>query len=222
MPSSLDRLRSAVREEGAGGVARRVARRGAHSIVLREEHIWYSLDLKGERPRRPLPEGFELHLATAADAESVAQLPNQPAVDEVRTRIDGSADVYMVREAGKPAFACTIFRGRTPTVAARGGWLELPADTVCLEDSGTSPDFRGRGVAPGAWSAIADALAERGFKIMLTKVTVDNEPSRKAVVKAGFAEAADMRLRRVGPFRRVALSPLGAPGAEFISALLGG
>jgi ribosomal protein S18 acetylase RimI-like enzyme len=218
MPNALTRVRSAVREEGAAGVARRVSQKA----VLREQHIWYSLDLNGERPRRPLPEGFDLHLATAADAGSVAQLPNQPAIDEVRTRIDDSADVYMVREAGKPAFACTIFRERTPTVAARGGWLELPDDTVCLEDSGTSPDFRGRGVAPGAWSTIADDLAERGFKIMLTKVAVDNEPSRKAVVKAGFAEAADMRLRRIGPFRRVALSPLGAPGAEFIGALLGG
>jgi RimJ/RimL family protein N-acetyltransferase len=222
MPSALTRLRSAVREDGVIGVARRVAERGTHSLVLSEEHIWYSLDLAGERPRRDLPEGFELHLATEAEADDAAHLPNQPGVEEVRARIAGTADYYIVREHGTPAFACTIFRERTPTIAARGGWLELPADTVCLEDSGTSPDFRGRGVAPGAWTAIADALAERGFKTMLTKVTVENEPSRKAVTKSGFREAADMRMRRVGPFRRVALSPLGAPGAEFIISALGG
>jgi RimJ/RimL family protein N-acetyltransferase len=222
MPSALTRLRSAVREDGVTGVARRIAERGTHSLVLSEEHIWYSLDLAGERPRRELPEGFELHLATEAEADDAAHLPNQPGVEEVRARIAGTADYYIVREHGTPAFACTIFRERTPTIAARGGWLELPADTVCLEDSGTSPDFRGRGVAPGAWTAIADALAERGFKTMLTKVTVENEPSRKAVTKSGFREAADMRMRRVGPFRRVVLSPLGAPGAEFIISALGG
>ena len=222
MPSAFTRLRSAVREDGVGRVARRVAERGGHSVLLREEHIWYSLDLTGERPRRELPEGFELRVATEADAEAAAALPNQPAADEIRARIAGTADVYMVREHGKPAFACTIFRERTPTIAARGGWLDLPADTVCLEDSGTSPDFRGRGVAPGAWTAIADALAERGFKTMLTKVEIDNEPSRRAVVKAGFGEAVDMRMRRLGPFRRVALTPLGAPGAEFLVAMLGG
>src|SRR3954454_12585878 len=221
MPNPLTRLRSAVREEGVGGAARRVAERG-HSFVLSEEHIWYSLDLAGDRPRRELPEGFQLHLATQAEAEDAAHLPNQPGVEEIRARIDGTADVYMVREHGKPAFACTIFRERTPTIAARGGWLDLPGDTVCLEDSGTSPDFRGRGVAPGAWTAIADAVAEHGFKTMLTKVTVDNEPSRKAVTKAGLREAAGMRMRRLGPFRRVALSPLGAPGAEFIVNALGG
>ena len=203
-------------------MARRVAARGGHSVLLREEHIWYSLDVIGERPRRELPEGFELRVATEADADTVAALPNQPGADETRARIAGTADVYLVSEHGKPAFACTIFRERTPTVAARGGWLDLPAGTVCLEDSGTSPDFRGRGVAPGAWTAIADALAERGFKTMLTKVAIDNEPSRKAVVKAGFGEAADMRMRRLGPFRRVALTPLGAPGAEFLIVLLGG
>ena len=222
MPSALTRLRSAVREDGVTGVARRIAERGTHSLVLSEEHIWYSLDLAGERPRRELPEGFELHLATEAEADDAAHLPNQPGIEEVRARIAGTADYYIVREHGTPAFACTIFRERTPTIAARGGWLELPADTVCLEDSGTSPDFRGRGVAPGAWTAIADALAERGFKTMLTKVTVENEPSRKAVTKSGFREAADMRMRRVGPFRRVVLSPLGAPGAEFIISALGG
>jgi GNAT superfamily N-acetyltransferase len=221
MPSAVTRLRSALREHGVIGVARRLAERGTHSLVLTEEHIWYSLDLTGERPRRDLPEGFELHLASEAEADDAAHLPNQPGVEEVRSRIAGTADYYIVREHGTPAFACTIFRERTPTIAARGGWLDLPADTVCLEDSGTSPDFRGRGVAPGAWTAIADALAERGFKTMLTKVTVENEPSRKAVTKAGFREAVDMRMRRVGPFRRVMLSSLGAPGAEFISSALG-
>jgi len=222
MANAVSRLRSAVHENGPVGLARKVAGRGAHSVLLNEDHIWYALALGADRPRRPLPEGFELRMAGADESDAVAQLPNQPGVDEIRSRIAGSADVYMVSEDGKPAFACTIFRDRTPTVAARGGWLDLPDDTVCLEDSGTSPDFRGRGVAPGAWSAIADELAERGFHTMLTKVTVDNEPSRRAVAKAGFREAAEMHMRRVGPFRRVALSPLGAPGAEFLVSLLGG
>ena len=222
MPNAISRLRGAVQRDGAVAVARHVAERGAHRIYLAEEHIWYSLDLGGERPRRELPEGFELHVATQSDADAISHLPNQPVIEELRARLTGDADVYMVSEAGTPAFACTIFRRRAPVLAAHGGWLELPDDTVVLEDSGTSPDFRGRGVAPGAWTAIADALAERGFTRMLTKVEVANEPSRKAVVKSGFGEAADMRMRRIGPWRRVALTPLGAPGAEFLIKLLGG
>lgn len=211
-----------MQRDGAVAVTRHVAQRGAHRVYLAEEHIWYSLDLTGERPRRELPEGFELHVATQFEAEAISHLPNQPVIGELHARMAGDADVYMVSDAGTPAFACTIFRRRAPVLAAPGGWLDLPDHTVVLEDSGTSPDFRGRGVAPGAWTAIADALAERGFKRMLTKVEIDNEPSRRAVVKSGFAEAADMRMRRIGPWRRVALTPLGAPGADFLIGLLGG
>ncbi len=63
--------------------------------------------------------------------------------------------------------------------AARGGWLSLPEGTVCLEDSVTSPDYRGRGVAPAAWSQIAAAAAEDGYATMVTKV---RRPTRPLVV----------------------------------------
>jgi ribosomal protein S18 acetylase RimI-like enzyme len=220
MPNAISRLRNAVRRDGPVTVVRHVAQRAAHRLYLSEDHIWYSLELNGDRPRRDLPDGFELQVAAEGDAEAIARLPNQPAIDGLRARIAGDADVYVVRAEGKPAFACTIFRERAPVIAARGGWLDLPGDTVVLEDSGTSPDFRGRGVAPGAWSAIADAVAARGYETMLTKVTVENEASRKAVMKAGFREAADMRMRRRGPVTKVAMSALGAPGAEFIASLV--
>jgi predicted GNAT family acetyltransferase len=216
----LSHLRQAVRREGVLPVARHLALTAFHKVVMREEHIWYSLELDGERPRRELPEGFSLQRATAADVDGIAELPNQPSADELRTRVAGPASVYLVAEGERMAFACTVFRERTPTVAARNGWLALPPDTVCLEDSGTSPEFRGRGVAPGAWTALADDLARGGYKTMLTKVEVANAPSRKAVAKAGFGQAADMRMRRVGPLVHVAMTPLGGPAAEFLVTLL--
>jgi ribosomal protein S18 acetylase RimI-like enzyme len=216
----LPKLRRAVRREGALPAARRLALVTLHKLVMREEHVWYSLELDGERPRRELPAGFALRTATEADVEGIAKLPNQPDADELRTRLAGQASVYVVTEGARMAFACTVFRGRTPTVAAKSGWLDLPPDTVCLEDSGTSPEFRGRGVAPGAWTALADDLARRGYKTMLTKVEVANAPSRKAVAKSGFGQVASMRMRRVGPLVRVAVTPLGAPAAELLVTLL--
>jgi L-amino acid N-acyltransferase YncA len=216
----VDRLRRAIRREGVLRVARHLAVRGVHKVRMREQHIWYSLQLDGDRPRRELPAGFVLRPATAADVGAIAELPNQPNTDELRTRVAGPATVYLVSDGERTAFACTVFRGRTPTVAAKSGWLDLPADTVCLEDSGTAPEFRGRGVAPGAWTELADDLARGGYKTMLTKVEVANAASRKAVAKSGFGEAAEMRMRRTGPLVHVALSPLGAPGADFIIELL--
>jgi GNAT superfamily N-acetyltransferase len=100
---------------------------------------------------------------------------------------------------GEPAFACWTFLRRTPVSAMPGGWLELPDGIACLEDSVTSPDFRGRGIAPGAWTAAADALTERGKRSLITKVLDDNVASCRAVEKAGFRQVALLDLSRMGP-----------------------
>jgi ribosomal protein S18 acetylase RimI-like enzyme len=218
--TALKRLRTSILRDGLAAVAHRVAVRGARRLFMREEHIWFVLPLDTDRPAASLPDGFRLERAAEADAEALARLPNQPNADALRERIAGRADVYVVRYGDRAAFACSVFVDRTPVAAARGGWLALPPGTVCLEDSGASPEFRGRGVAPAAWSAIAGALGSDGVKRMLTKVAVDNEPSRRAVVKAGFIDAAVMRMRRIGPRTTVDVTPLGPPGAEFVAALV--
>ena len=90
----------------------------------------------------------------------------------------------------------------TPAIAAPGGQLQLSAGTVCLEDSVTAAPARGRGIGPAAWSAIADALGDEGQRHIITKVAVDNVPSRRAVEKAGFDAVALMHFRRFGPRSR--------------------
>jgi L-amino acid N-acyltransferase YncA len=98
---------------------------------------------------------------------------------------------------------CWIYNGRAPVAAARGGWLELPPGVACLEDSVTAASHRGRGIAPRAWDQIAVALRKRGVATMITKVEVDNAPSRRAVEKAGFVGVAVQRMARTGPRVRV-------------------
>ena len=107
-------------------------------------------------------------------------------------------------------------------LAAPGGWLELPADTVVLEDSATTPRARGRGIAPGAWTAIADSLRDEGLVHMITKVGVENEASRKAVAKAGFRDVGVMRMVKTGPRKRTTVdrSDPGV-GAELAARLVG-
>ena len=93
-----------------------------------------------------------------------------------------------------------------PVLAAPGGWLDLPAVTVVLEDSATTPRARGRGIAPGAWTAIADSLRDEGLAHMITKVGVENEASRKAVAKSGFREIGVMRMVKRGPRKQTTVS----------------
>ncbi len=123
-------------------------------------------------------------------------------------------------EGQTAAFSCWVFHGRAPVLAARGGWLALPPGVVCLEDSVTNPDYRGRGIAPAAWGGIAATLHARGLTSLITKVAVDNAPSRKACLKAGFVEVGTMRLTRVGPrYRVVVEDPSGATGPLLAAAL---
>jgi GNAT superfamily N-acetyltransferase len=187
-----------IREHGLAGVCRRAATLTADRIWLDESHIWYRLDLGRTLPARPLPEGFTLVSGTLAEFDLLDQISPRGG-DEARLRAADGGALWLVLEGRTVAFACWIFSGRAPTRAARGGWAVLPPRSVGLDFSVTSPLYRGRGLAPAAWDSIAATLAAEGVETMVTKVGVDNSPSRKAVEKAGFQAIATVRLRRLGP-----------------------
>ena len=204
-PGIIARGARAVRRDGAAGTARRALGRVGQAAHLREQHFWYELRLDSDYPRRPIPDGLELVRASGADVALIAGLGES--VDQAREFHEAGNDLWMVLEGRSPLFSCWIFRERAPAIAARGGWLELPAGAVCLESSITSPRARGRGIGPAAWSGIADRLAAEGLSSMVTKVEITNVPSRRAVAKAGFREVGLMTLVRVGPRTRVRVEP---------------
>jgi RimJ/RimL family protein N-acetyltransferase len=182
---------------GVAGTARRASKKLTRLAYLREEHLWYELRPADDRPRRTL----EPPLALTVRQESP------------------DAQIWHVVEDEREAFSCWIYRRRTPVLAAAGGWLELPESTVCLEDSVTAPEYRGRGIAPTAWSAIADELSREGVERMVTKVEVVNTPSRKAVEKAGFREVALQRLTRVGGRKQLQIDAYDDVGRLLAEAL---
>jgi len=207
---SVGRLQRALKRRGLSETLGLAATRVRDKVVLREEHVWYQLSLQADRPRRSLAPGLQLVQATERERELATQISGEPSPESVREFHAVGGQLWVVLDVGRPAFSCWIFPKVTPALAAPGGWLELPPGTVCLENSATSPQDRGRGIAPAAWSEIADALAGEGIVSMITKVTVENIPSRKAVAKAGFVEIAMMRMARQGTRTTVRIKPLGA------------
>lgn len=187
-------------------------------MFVKESHVWYDLDLRAERPSRQLPAGLTVGRAAPADADLLEGL-DAATPARARELMARGGELWLVRSAEQAAFACWIFAGETPVAAARTGFLQLPPGIVCLEDSVTSPSFRGQGIAPAAWCAIADSLAERGLSLLLTKVATDNVPSRRAVEKAGFREAASMSFDRLGRRRQVGIDGDGET-AVLLRALL--
>ena len=185
---------------------------------LREEHLWYQLDLDDSRPRRDLPEEVRLVRAQASDVGAVEALGQEPA--QALQRLEAGNDLWLVFDGDDPLFACYTFRQATPVMAAAHGTLNLPPGAACLEDSVAAPAARGRGIAPGAWTLIGDELARDGFAALVTKIETANIASRKAVEKVGFREVAVMEHQRVAMRRRTAVRPVGTGLGEELAARL--
>lgn len=203
------RIRRGIRRHGLIGALR-------VGPYLSESPIWFQLDLAGDRPRRELPEGMTLRRGTAPDLDGMDPELLRVRIDEAHALLRRAGpQLWVVEEAGQIRFVCWLFHGGTPAATARDAWLELPDGVVCLEDSHASPAVRGRGVAPGAWCALADDLQAQGIDTMITKVGAENVASRRAVEKAGFREVLPMSVRRIGPvWRARATSPPDGPLAR--------
>jgi L-amino acid N-acyltransferase YncA len=197
---------------GPSGCMKKAISSVCRLAYMRQNHFWYKLDLLAKgRPLYGLWRGLRLIRAGEHDVPLLEQLQTV-GQHEARNRLHLGADLWIVRKNETPVFSCWTFRNRSPVFAARGGWLELPDGTVCLEDSMTAPVYRGLAVGPAAWSQIGDLLAGEGVGAMITKIDKDNAASRRAVQKIGFKEIASMTHVRIGPWSAVEVDPIGEGG----------
>jgi ribosomal protein S18 acetylase RimI-like enzyme len=181
----------------------RVIRKALAYVYVSETYVWYELILNDARPRISLPSGFRLVQGSYQELPLLDQVPTMPTIEKATWQLQNAADLWLVLEGQQLAFACWIFRGAMPMrVAPRRQVVVSPPSIVCLENSATSPAYRGRGLAPAAWSGIADELEPRGIKFIVTKIEVSNVASQRAVKKSGFRESATLRYRRIVRYRR--------------------
>ena len=207
--SVIDSLQETLARHGPVGCAERLlrvaCRHARETLRVREQHIWYQMRLDASLPYCALPDGYE---CLRGGMESVPLLSNLGALGfvEAQRRLgSGSAELWMLVKNGRAAGACWIFHGRTPVRAARGGWLSLPADGVCLEDTVTAAEHRGLGLAPAAWLHIARVQMRAGMRFVVTKVAANNLASHRAVQKAGFHPIARMNFERTFLRRRIGI-----------------
>lgn len=223
-------MRNALQRRGPLGLLRTVVRRLSARVWLDEEHIWYALDL-GRVEVKPVAAGYQIRRGVRSDAPALLELTGTPrAVDKAHGWLERGIQLWLATtETGEVAFACWIFPRTAPTIAARGGEAPLSQGVSCLEGSYTSAAHRGRGLAGAAWTHIGTELRADGVAVLVTKVEVDNAPSRRAVEKAGFAIAATMRLSRRGlrthtsmSNAQTALTPAEANAVRALALSIGG
>jgi hypothetical protein len=192
------RVRYYLRRHGLRGTIDQVISRTRTKLYLDETHVWYELALVNDRPRPALRPGLELIRARSDDLSLLEELPTVSTV-EGRHRMETGNDLWLVLDGRQPVFACWTFSNSAPVEAATNGRLDLSSEIAYMEDSVTSPSYRGRGaIAPSAWSQVADRLENAGVKAMITKVGEDNKVMRWAMVKSGFREIAVMHFHRRG------------------------
>ncbi len=208
----MNRFRRVILRHGVAGCltlgARYAVRYLFTALYRHERHVWYSAAPEAVKADRPLPKGLELQRSGRAQFDLLSQ-SNLYGWSAAETLLEQGGDLWIVREAERPAFCCWIFRERIPTIAACGGWKGLPSNTACLEEAVTDADYRGRGIAPAAWSLIAQRLKQEGIRKIITKVEEDNMPMRRAVLKAGLHEVAMVDYLKVGGLSRVRVVPVG-------------
>jgi RimJ/RimL family protein N-acetyltransferase len=225
VPQLVERGREVGRRRGVGGALRVAAERYAPGSRWSDEYVWYACDLRAEPRAAPrLDDGLVVRRGDLGDLGLLAQLPSDPEVTSlteaiVRRRLDDGAELWLVVEGARLAFSCFTFTGRAPlTGMARD--VALPDGVVLLEDSVSSPAFRGRGVAPAAWAAIARRQRAQGRHTMVTKVRVENAAVRRALDKAGFEACATMRRwSRLGRIHALVTATGSGPVADWLGAL---
>ena len=208
----MNRWRRAIVRHGVTGCLTLAARYAAQSLsaVLyrHERHIWYVVASSAVNKDCTLPEGLKLqrsgpeHLDLLSSSKLYGWSAGEAFFQE-------GGDLWIVLDGKRAAFCCWMFRERMPTVAAPGGWKDLPAKTVCLEGVVTDAEYRGRGIAPAAWALIAQHVNQEGMQTITMKVEAGNQSMRRAVAKAGFHEVAMMDYLSVAGLSRVQVTPLG-------------
>jgi hypothetical protein len=216
--SLISQLRVVLDRHGVRGTIGKVVQRARESLYFVRTWVWYELPLGADRLHASLPPGLVLTRGGASEASLLNELPSGNYEWRARRWLGAGNDLWLVLDEGRPVFACMIFHGSTPTRAARGGWLPLPPDVVCLEASSTSTSYRGRGlIGPAAWSQIAYRLEKTGAKSIITHCGEENKVMRWAIVRSGFRQFATVHLRRVGLRQRVTVVGTGTAAHDWIA-----
>ena len=111
-PDRMGHVLRRVRSDGVGAAARHSLDLARAHLYLVEEHVWYQLDVAGERPRRELPE--DVRLVRAGDDQLAGAVEMGQRLEEVRARRAAGNDLWLAEDAGGPLFRCWIYRAGRP------------------------------------------------------------------------------------------------------------
>lgn len=107
-------------------------------------------------------------------------------------RYDGVRDFFIAQNRDGIQHISWVYYEESPNRILRLGTQEAE-----IKYSLTLPPFRGRGVYPRVLKNIVRFLGQRGFNRAFICVREDNQPSIRAIEKAGFKSVGRVHLRKM-------------------------
>ena len=154
-----------------------------------ERFVWFVLDLGRVEPIAP-PEGFELHLASEAEAD-LLQRPSQhvPADGGPAACPRLGVQLWFVLTDGRPASVCFAFLAgqRFPLEGTRGDDYVLPGGVGLPRERAREPRVPGSSDRASRMDAASpQRLRDDGYEVLMTRAAESNVASGRTLERTGF------------------------------------
>ncbi|MGH2818178.1 MAG: hypothetical protein ACRDJS_06920 [Actinomycetota bacterium] len=181
-----------IKARGAGEVLGLAGQRVREWVASGDELIFLVRKTGGEAPDH---HSLAFEEASADDAGRYARDVGTDSAATFRKRLSEHTSCFLVSSDDLIVHATWVTTGGAWTRELRT-YVVPPAGDAYVYESFTRTEARGKGAYPFALLHIASLLAGRGVNRVWVGVETHNEPSLRAVSKAGFEEAFRIRYRR--------------------------
>ncbi len=213
------RLAARVAARGPGEIVGVARARVAEWIRSEEELIMLVRPAAAPTPAFRHDDDLALREAGPADGALYARAIGTDSAATFRRRLTPTTRCFVVERGDELLHASWVTTGAAWTREIRAYLVPPPGDAYVYE-SFTSPEARGRGVYPFALAGISSWAAAGGIGRVWVAVEGGNEPSYRAITKAGFEPSYSVRYARTwGRLKLRAERPPGIPTPEVMKAL---
>jgi ribosomal protein S18 acetylase RimI-like enzyme len=181
-----------IKGRGPGEVLALAGQRVREWVISSDELIFLVRQTGGQAPGH---DSLVFEEASVDDAGRYARDVGTDSAATFRKRLSERTRCFLVSSGDLIVHATWVTTAAAWTRELRT-YVTPPAGDAYVYESFTRAEARGRGAYPFALTHVANLLAERGVKRVWVGVEAHNDPSLRAVSKAGFEEAFRLGYRR--------------------------
>lgn len=134
-------------------------------------------------------------IETGESAVYERDVANEPSATVDKRLQSPTSTCWIADEGGRFVHASWV-ETRAAWVGEADRFFVVPDGDAYIYESFTRPEMRGRGVYPAVLTAASVELAHRGIKRLWIAAETTNQPSLRAIEKAGFSRRFEVKVQR--------------------------